>query len=195
MMFETAVSARSSWSGHVSISSHASFSLRPVGDAMFSSRPVPAAPRDPHYAYSWEDLSDIDVAASTGKWDSQDGAPPTSSSISWTARIMALLQEMPAPEVSALENGTMLLLWKVSDGFLSVEIGDNKYGLIALREGLPSVRMNGETVDLVASLPDRRRSGDCINSSVSNLWTAIESRVSGLRGRLDVSGSLHVLTA
>ena len=192
-MFETAVSIQAQWLGLVSLSSRASFSLRPRGNAMFSSRAPQAIPRDPHYSYSWEDLHDI--AASTEAWDSHDGAPPTPRSISWAAKVMSLFHEMPAPEVSSLENGTMLLLWKVSDGFLSVEIGDDKYGLIALREGLPSVRMNGETVDLVASLPDRRRSSNYVDGSISAGWTAIESHVSSLRGRLDARNSLHAITA
>jgi len=176
-----------------SVSSSASFSLRPLRDAVVSAGSRGALLHDPHYAYSWEDLHEI--ANSIADWDGEDGAPPTAGSLSWAARIIARTQEIvPAPEVSSLENGTVLLLWKMSGGFFSVEIGDDKYGLIGLRDGFPSVRMNGQAADLIASIPAPRSAVRSVDSSASDWRRVVTTRVSGMRSRLDVSGSSYVHT-
>jgi hypothetical protein len=113
--------------------------------------PARSAKVDPNFKYSWDDLEQL--RGSLDAWDPDDGAQPSASSLRLAFELLTLIQPIAsAPEVSSLENGTVLLLWKFTRGYMSIELGTTTFGLIAMRPGFPTVHTNGDANDLIASL-------------------------------------------
>lgn len=107
------------------------------------------------YEYVLEDLEDLAVEASAADWPGP-GLPPSIEAVrSAHAVIRETAEVFPAPEVTARETGTVLLLWHAPGGFLSIEVGDSKFGLVGARDGLPSLRVNGEIAEIRDFLPHR----------------------------------------
>jgi hypothetical protein len=65
--------------------------------------------------------------------------------------VRALPAEAVAPEVSALEDGVLALLWRTHSGIVSLEIGGSSYGLVAVSDGTP-IYLNNGAVDEITSV-------------------------------------------
>jgi hypothetical protein len=107
--------------------------------------------RREEYRFVVEDLADI--ASAVSDWD-EDGLPPSAEAVRGAMQVLTRTAEvLPAPEISALPNGTLLMLWHGRAGFMSLELGASEYGLLVTADGKPSIRRNGTSEELQASLP------------------------------------------
>jgi hypothetical protein len=128
---------------------------------------------DPNFKYSWDDLAQL--GDTLGFWDPEDGIEPTAASIEQARALLVRVQTIAtAPEISSLENGTILLLWKFDRGYFSIELGSSTFGLIAMRPGFPTLRINGDIEDLLASLrPAPIRNAPRLSRNDLNLWSGL----------------------
>lgn len=106
------------------------------------------------YQYVWEDL--VEIAASAQDWP--DGEiPPSQSAIRSVSDVISQTADvLPPPEITARETGTILILWPAPEGFMSLEVGTETFGLLGSRHGYPSLRVNGALTELQRYLPHRR---------------------------------------
>lgn len=123
--------------------------------AEHSTLSIPASnPAAVGYSYVWEDLSEI--ASSIETW-SDDGLAPSAGAIRAAVQVIRQTESFyPAPEITALDNGTLLIFWHAERGYLSLELGSDQFGLLGTREGFPSLRKNGDSAALLAALPQRK---------------------------------------
>jgi hypothetical protein len=142
------------------------------------------------YRFVWEDLQDI--AATVANWD-QPGLPPSAETIGNALSVLTgTMGALPAPEISALENGTLLMLWYGRRGFMSLELGASEYGFVITSEGRQSIRRNGQTDELKDILPApwRATSSNSLPRSSSSIVTEIGDRA---RDQIRATASALVL--
>jgi hypothetical protein len=62
---------------------------------------------------------------------------------------------LPPPDVSVMENGTILLFWLTRLGFVNLEVGESEFGVIARAEGRQSFRLNAPAWALPGVIAER----------------------------------------
>lgn len=126
-----------------------------------SSAPVPAGAYGDEttlsraYRYVMEDVADLYEAAAHPA-DDDDELPPSRHALGYATQVISqIIGAYPPPEVTARESGTILLLWHDEHGFVSIEIGDEEFGLVGSRVGYPSVYINDRNEHLRSQIPRR----------------------------------------
>lgn len=107
---------------------------------------------DPTKLQSWNELKDYEESD-----DFADGdIKPSAIAFENAKRVLRWISaKYPEPEISTMENGTILLLWRRATDYMTVEIGDRSYGLIAKASGSPTVLLNGGTSELEKFFEER----------------------------------------
>lgn len=153
----------------------------------------PTTVQQPAYDYAWEDLRELQEMA--GAWD-EEGLAPSQEALVWAGAVLSrTMGAFPPPEVTSRESGTVLLLWRMTTGFLSIEIGAEQFGLIGYREGYPSLRSNGRTNELLSYVPKRQvsaaetalpprsnASGKSVSNGLRTLMSSLTPTLSDFRG-------------
>lgn len=120
------------------------------------------------YIQARADLGDI------ASGDYLEGEQPSSAAISAAGEVLNRTEGWSeAPEITPLENGVIHLFWCGDEGFASLELGRDSFGLSVRNQGRSVVRRNGSVSELwnelgaIVAIQHRREGAVVANSSTS----------------------------